>query len=263
MADPFARGLEAEFRLPDDPEHVIRINQPHPPGLARKLAEFVAVVGTTQPNTSPTVHSFICGSNRHVELRRMPEHEVDHNAIAVIGCWQEENSERHGQLGYIPADVAAQLKNEEQDTVIGATLKAIYVPVSGKSAGLRLDIWAPRRRPERAKERPRCQNVQVPSDPVERNLRGMELEAEGLIDNAIECYEANLRDGFGGNHPYDRLAIIFRRRGDVVREVGVLKRAIEVFEQLQNSRRSDVAAKLERFRQRLHGLMERSKEAGG
>jgi hypothetical protein len=65
----------------------------------------------------------------------MPEHEVDHNAIAVIGFWEEEDRERHGQLGYIPADLAAQLKNEEQDTVIGATLKAIYVPVSGRSAG--------------------------------------------------------------------------------------------------------------------------------
>lgn len=263
MADPFARGVEAEFRLPDDPEHVIRINQPHPPGLVRKLAEFVAVVGTTQPNTSPAVYSFICGSNRHVELQRMPEHEVDHNAIAVIGHWREEDIEQHGQLGYVPADVAAQLRNGEQDTVIGATLKAIYLPVSEKSAGLRLDIWAPRRRSERAKEQHHCPDVQVPSDPVERNLRGMELESEGLMDNAIECYEANLRDGFGGNHPYDRLAIIFRRRGDVAREIGVLKRAIEVFEQLQNSRRSDVAPKLERFRQRLHGLIERSKESGG
>src|SRR5579871_982177 len=177
VADPCARGVEAEFRLPDDPEHVIRINQPHPRGLARKLAEFVAVAGTTQPNTAPIVHSFICGSNRHVELQRVPEHEVDPNAIAVIGFWREGEIERHGQLGYIPAAVASEVNNEEHDAVIGATLKAIYMPVLGKSAGLRVDIWAPRRRSERAREQPHLQDIQVPSDPVERNLRGMELEA--------------------------------------------------------------------------------------
>jgi hypothetical protein len=27
VAEPYARGVEAEFRLPDDPEHVIRINR--------------------------------------------------------------------------------------------------------------------------------------------------------------------------------------------------------------------------------------------
>ncbi len=92
----------------------------------------------------------------------------------------------------------------------------------------------------------------IPTDAAERNLLGIELEADGLIDNAIECYEANVRDGFEGNHPYDRLAVIFRRRKEPAREMAVLTRAVEVFSQLHSSPRSDVAPKLEKFRQRLH-----------
>jgi DNA polymerase III subunit epsilon len=95
------------------------------------------------------------------------------------------------------------------------------------------------------------QTSRIPDNSVERNLLGMELEASGLIEPAIECYQANVRDGFDGNHPYDRLAIIFRKRKDNQSEIAVLTRAIEVFSQLQTSRRSDVVPKLKRFRERL------------
>jgi DNA polymerase III epsilon subunit family exonuclease len=94
-------------------------------------------------------------------------------------------------------------------------------------------------------------NSCIPTDPVERNLLGMELEADGEIDTAIECYQANVRDGFDGTHPYDRLAIIYRRRKDVASEVAVLTRAIEVLSHLPTSSRSDVAAKLEKMKKRL------------
>jgi DNA polymerase III epsilon subunit-like protein len=46
-----------------------------------------------------------------------------------------------------------------------------------------------------------CQNSIIPVDPVERNLLGMELEADGQVDSAVECYQANVRDGFDGTHP--------------------------------------------------------------
>jgi len=95
------------------------------------------------------------------------------------------------------------------------------------------------------------QSSRIPEDPVERNLLGIEFEADGQVDNAVECYQANVRDGFEGNHPYDRLAIIFRRRKDTAAEIAVLTRAIEVFSRLQSSPRSDVAPKLERFKERL------------
>jgi hypothetical protein len=87
---------------------------------------------------------------------------------------------------------------------------------------------------------------------VERNLRGRELEREGHVDNAVELYQANVQEGFEGNHPYDRLATIYRQRKDYASEVAVLERAVEVFKALvESSPRSDVQTKLAKFRERL------------
>ena len=94
----------------------------------------------------PDAQAFICGSGRSVELRRVPEHPVDPNAIAVIGHWSEDDMERSGRLGFLPADVVAQIYNKEQGALIGATLKVIYTPIQKRNPGLRLDIWAPRKR---------------------------------------------------------------------------------------------------------------------
>lgn len=93
--------------------------------------------------------------------------------------------------------------------------------------------------------------VAIPKDPVERNLQGSALEREGDVENAIEFYQANVRDGFEGNFPYDRLAVIFRKRGDFTSEIIVLKRAIEVFSGLRDSPRLDIAPKLAHFTTRL------------
>jgi tetratricopeptide (TPR) repeat protein len=102
-------------------------------------------------------------------------------------------------------------------------------------------------------ERPYRPDLKVPKDQVERNLQGRELERLGLIDNAIELYWANVRDGFDGDGPYERLAVIYRRRKDRASEVAVLERAVEVFEDLMDrSPRSDVPIKLAKFRERLY-----------
>jgi len=125
----------------------------------------------------------------------------------------------------------------------------------GRTSGTLPDVLGPRPRVDRSIERPKQADIVVPTDLVRRNLMGIELEDRGLIDNAIECYEANARDGFDGNHPYDRLAIIYRRRGETDKELTVLRRAIDVFERLQASPRSDVAPKLVRFRQRYQATL--------
>jgi hypothetical protein len=109
-------------------------------------------------------------------------------------------------------------------------------------------------------EKPFQPGLEIPNNSVERNHRGQELEREGLIDNAIECYRANVKEGFGGNYPYDRLAVIYRRRKDRASEVAVLERAVEVFDSLlEGSPRSDVQTKLARFRERLH----KARQSGG
>ncbi|MGH8545586.1 MAG: hypothetical protein ACREX3_18575 [Gammaproteobacteria bacterium] len=77
------------------------------------------------------------------------------------------------------------------------------------------------------------------------------MEREGYVDNAIECYEANIRDGFDGNFPYGRLAVLYRRRKEYAKEIAVLERAVDVFEALRSGPRSDVLPKLRAFQTRL------------
>lgn len=261
IAGPYSRGFEREFRLEDDADHVIRINQRQPSGLPRKLAEFVAVAGITQPEAFPHAQAFIFGSNRFVELERMPDNPYDPNAIAVHGSWDADGASHRARLGYIPAAVAAELATLGRDMPIGATIKVMYAPAVGRVIGIRLDVWGPRRKAGRPTEQPQRQDILVPTDPVRRNVLGIDLEAKGLIDNAIECYEANVLDGFDGNHAYDRLAIIYRRRGEVDKELAVLRRAIDVFERLQATPRSDVAPKLGGFKQRYEATLAKSHEA--
>lgn len=95
---------------------------------------------------------------------------------------------------------------------------------------------------------------------VFRNLEGIRLEKEGQVDMAIELYEANISENFEGSHPYDRLAIIYRKRKQIDDEIRVLEKAIWVYENVASKARSDRLPKLERFRQRLEKARKLKKE---
>ncbi len=86
---------------------------------------------------------------------------------------------------------------------------------------------------------------------VERNLKGIELEKKGHTDKAIELYEQNVSENFDGNHPYDRLAIIYRKRNQIDDEIRVLNKAIWVFENIVHQERGDRLPKLNKFKERL------------
>ena len=86
---------------------------------------------------------------------------------------------------------------------------------------------------------------------VDRNLRGIELEKSGRVDEAVHLYEENIEENFVGNHPYDRLAIIYRKRKQIDDEIRVLQEAISVFDNLVLEGRGDALPKLGRFKRRL------------
>jgi len=86
---------------------------------------------------------------------------------------------------------------------------------------------------------------------LERNLKGIELEKAGKVDEAIRLYEQNIEENFIGNYPYDRLAIIYRKRESLDEEIRVLEKAVWVFENIVSKIRSDRIPKLERFKKRL------------
>lgn len=96
---------------------------------------------------------------------------------------------------------------------------------------------------------------------VKRNLKGIELEKTGQVDLAIQLYEDNIKENFEGNHPYDRLAIIYRKKNQINDEIRVLEKAIWVFETIVDKRRPDKLPKLKKFRKRLEGAKELLAEA--
>ncbi len=89
------------------------------------------------------------------------------------------------------------------------------------------------------------------STQVDRNLLGQKLEKLGREDEAIQLYEQNLLENDEGSHPYDRLAVIYRRRKLYVDEIRVLAHAIWVYENLASKSRMDRIPKLARFKKRL------------
>ena len=61
---------------------------------------------------------------------------------------------------------------------------------------------------------------------VARDLKGEELEKSGQVDQAIRFQEPNVKERFEGSHPYDTLAIIYRKRKQKDGEIRVLEKAI-------------------------------------
>jgi tetratricopeptide (TPR) repeat protein len=86
---------------------------------------------------------------------------------------------------------------------------------------------------------------------VDRNLEGIKLEKEGKTDKAISLYEKNLEENFEGSHPYNRLAIIYRKRGQIDEEIRVLEKAVYLYENVVYKDRVDRLVKLDKFKDRL------------
>lgn len=86
---------------------------------------------------------------------------------------------------------------------------------------------------------------------VERNLEGIELEKADRVDGAVKLYEENIKENFEGDHPYDRLAVIYRGRRKINDEIRILEKAVWVFENIVYKERLDRLPKLQKFKKRL------------
>ncbi len=146
ITDYYERGIEKEFRRPDDPENIIRINQKVPKGLPKKLYEYISVAGVAHSTRIESVKDFIInGNNRNIELIREPENLYDKNAVKVIGHWSDNvGNQKSTQIGYLPAETALKIAKDYKDVEIGVTIKALYMPVGPKSPGIKIGIWGPR-----------------------------------------------------------------------------------------------------------------------
>ncbi|PIF60009.1 hypothetical protein [Flavobacterium sp. 2] len=95
---------------------------------------------------------------------------------------------------------------------------------------------------------------------AERNLKAIEFEKAGEIEKAIALYEENIKEGFKGNHSYDRLAAIYKNQLDLDNEIRVLEKAIIVYEEITIEDRIEGLPKLFRFKNRLEKAIETKKQ---
>ena len=66
---------------------------------------------------------------------------------------------------------------------------------------------------------------------------GIDLEKEGMINEAIAVYEKAIIPQLPATHPYDRLMILYRKKKDYYNEIRIIKIAISVFMK-ENERRA-------------------------
>lgn len=63
---------------------------------------------------------------------------------------------------------------------------------------------------------------------AELNHKGIALEKEGKVSEAIEVYEENIKSDYPAPHSYKRLSVLYRKQKDFDNEERVIKRAIEI-----------------------------------
>lgn len=61
------------------------------------------------------------------------------------------------------------------------------------------------------------------------NNKGIALEKEGKIEEAISVYEENIALGYNAHHAYKRLMVLYKKSKDVDNEIRVINRALDVF----------------------------------
>ncbi len=125
-----------------DNPNVVQINEYAPAGFDFCLAWETPVAGVSFNESA--ADCFVLGTSQHLELLREPGNQFDKNAIAVLGSWIDSSGEvrRRIMLGHLPREVAAGVAARGPDAEIAAALRIMFIPMDGKGAGLRLNVWA-------------------------------------------------------------------------------------------------------------------------
>ncbi|MFC6996773.1 hypothetical protein [Rufibacter roseus] len=89
-----------------------------------------------------------------------------------------------------------------------------------------------------------------------RNIQGKEFEKSKQSEKAALLYEENIKEEFDGTHPYERLAIIYKREGRLEDEIRVLESAVVIFTKIAKTGRTDGISKLQKFKTKLEKARE-------
>jgi hypothetical protein len=138
---PAARFFRMRSSDWHDNPNVIRIDEHAPPGFEICLAWECPVAGISR--REPDAEDFVAGRNRRLELLREPDNPVSPFAVKVIGEWTDgADNIRRAHLGYIPDEFAKSIATRAPDAKLAAALRDLFIPMDGKGAGIRLNIWA-------------------------------------------------------------------------------------------------------------------------
>jgi hypothetical protein len=87
------------------------------------------------------------------------------------------------------------------------------------------------------------------------NNKGIELEKNKDIEGAIRVYEENIRLGYLASHSFDRLRILYRKRGDIINEKRVVCRRYEVY----NLPSEELKKELDKIENKVKGIKPENK----
>ena len=95
-----------------------------------------------------------------------------------------------------------------------------------------------------------------------RNAIGEQKESEGKFEDAIRVYEANIDEGAYTLFPYERLAILYKRKRDMRNEQRIIKKAIKKLHERSAKKPLDsyLYNLLNSFQRRLADLSEESQD---
>ena len=101
-------GIDTDYRLERDSEHVIRLVQDHPPGMKILFRE-TEVAGISREPFCSNAEQFMDGTERRLLLEPEPDHPKDKNAIKIIAQWKSGWGQSTEQIGYIPKSDAKEM----------------------------------------------------------------------------------------------------------------------------------------------------------
>ena len=94
---------------------------------------------------------------------------------------------------------------------------------------------------------------------VARNLLGKVYEKTDQINEAEKLYQKNVMAGDEGRHPYERLAVIYKKQKRIEDEIGILNHAIDFFQRYYNEdpARIRILETISLFKKRLDQALKR------
>ena len=204
------------------------------------------VVGVNYEDRNIFVEKFIFAEDRKVILQREPDNKYDINAIKVIGSCNYHGEFINGDMGYLSKKVAKQLKGMNS---ICATINYLNFP---NEVVLNIHLNDEEFKIFNSYKLNYEEMNKFDNLSFYENQKGMEYEKDKNIDKAIEHYEKSIGYNFQGSHPYNRLAILYRKNKDYDNEIRVLRKAIEVYEIIERvAQNESQSIKLYKFKERL------------